>query len=76
MQNIEKLDLSYYHVLNTQSHTHKLSPSRKLHSTAVGTIKLSHDASVRMSDAANSSVRFSSSITYTTQKQQSHHSNA
>lgn len=50
------------------THTHKLSPSRKLHSTAVGTIMLSHDASVRMSDAANSSVRFSSSITYTTEQ--------
>lgn len=63
-----------FHNLTPHALTHKLSPSRKLQSTAVGTVRLSHDASVKMSDAANSSVAFSSSITYTAQKQYSFHS--
>lgn len=40
------------------------SPSRKLLSTAMGRIMLSHDFSLRKSDAATSSVAFSSSMAY------------
>ena len=40
------------------------SPRRKLHSTVVGRVMLSHDASLRKSDAASSRVAFSTSMNW------------
>lgn len=38
------------------------SPRRKLHNTVVGRVMLSHDASLRKSEAASSRVAFSMSM--------------
>lgn len=40
------------------------SPRRKLHSTVVGRVMLSHDASLRKSEAASNRVAFSTSMNW------------
>lgn len=42
-----------------EAQTESDSPSKKLHSTVVGRVRLSHDASLRKSEAASSRVAFS-----------------